>query len=86
MARSSPARRPSSKATRRKSSKAPRRQTRSPADNNSIGNIKKSHERYLTLARAAEAAGDAVGIENLYQHAEHYFRLLHARAAAEKAV
>ena len=29
---------------------------------------------YLDLARAAEAAGDAVAAQNYYQHAEHYVR------------
>ena len=35
---------------------------------------KKSVEHYLALAREAEAAGDVVGSQNYYQHAEHYFR------------
>jgi hypothetical protein len=34
----------------------------------------RSYERYLTLARAEAVAGDSVGAENYYQHAEHYFR------------
>lgn len=50
------------------------------------GNIEKSHERYMTLARAAEAAGDAARIENLYQHAEHYFRLMRERAVPEQTI
>jgi hypothetical protein len=37
---------------------------------------KKSYERYMALARAARSAGDAIEIENYYQHAEHYFRLM----------
>lgn len=53
---------------------------RRPAKTNSTGNARKSHERYMTLARDAEAMGDAAGIENLYQHAEHYFRLMREQA------
>jgi hypothetical protein len=32
-------------------------------------------ERYVTLAREAAIGGDPIAAENLYQHAEHYFRL-----------
>jgi hypothetical protein len=32
-------------------------------------------ERYIALAREASTSGDRVASENLYQHAEHYFRL-----------
>lgn len=32
-------------------------------------------ERYVALAREATIADDRVATENLYQHAEHYFRL-----------
>lgn len=40
---------------------------------------KKSVEHYLALAREAEAAGDVVGSQNYYQHAEHYFRQAQSR-------
>lgn len=33
-------------------------------------------EKYVQLARDAQASGDPVGAENYYQHAEHYFRLI----------
>jgi len=36
---------------------------------------KSSYERYLALARAAAASGDAVEYENYLQHADHYYRL-----------
>ena len=39
-----------------------------------------SVERYLGLARAAEAAGDFVQSQYYYQHAEHYFRRENAKA------
>jgi hypothetical protein len=34
----------------------------------------RSYERYLALAQAQAQAGDRIGAENYYQHAEHYFR------------
>jgi hypothetical protein len=37
-------------------------------------NAKRSYERYIALAQAQAQAGDIVGAENYYQHAEHYFR------------
>src|SRR5437879_6238064 len=33
-------------------------------------------EKYIQLARDAQASGDPVAAENYYQHAEHYFRLI----------
>src|SRR5262249_27750099 len=35
-------------------------------------------ERYVSLAREASTSGDRVAAENLYQHAEHYFRVMSA--------
>ena len=35
-------------------------------------------ERYVALAREALTSGDRVAAENLYQHAEHYFRIMNA--------
>ena len=35
-------------------------------------------EKYLQLARDAQASADPVAAENYYQHAEHYFRLIAA--------
>src|SRR5437867_8386623 len=37
-------------------------------------------ERYVALAREALTSGDRVAAENLYQHAEHYFRVMNAAA------
>ena len=37
-------------------------------------NAQRSYERYLALAKAQAQAGDIVGAENYYQHAEHCFR------------
>jgi hypothetical protein len=36
-------------------------------------------ERYLALARGATASGDRIAAKNLYQHADHYFRINNAR-------
>ena len=46
-----------------------------------IGNAKRNYERYVTLARATALAGDSIEAENLYQHAEHYFRLMTEQVA-----
>jgi uncharacterized protein DUF4167 len=35
-------------------------------------------DKYIQLARDAQASGDPVGAENYFQHAEHYFRLIAA--------
>jgi hypothetical protein len=41
-----------------------------------VQNFHKSYERYLSLARAEALAGDRIGAENYFQHAEHYFRAM----------
>ncbi len=51
-----------------------------PSQANVFVNAKKSYERYISLARAAASTGDAIEAENLYQHAEHYFRLMTQQA------
>src|SRR6266567_3910642 len=42
------------------------------------GNAYQVFERYVAMAREAQASGDRVAAENLYQHAEHYFRVMNA--------
>jgi hypothetical protein len=42
------------------------------------GNAYQVFERYVSLAREAAASGDRIAAENLYQHAEHYFRVMNA--------
>ena len=44
------------------------------------GNAHQLLERYLVLARDAQAAGDRVAAKNYSQHAEHYFRVINAGA------
>ena len=34
----------------------------------------KQYEHYMNLARETAQAGDRVEAENLYQHAEHFYR------------
>jgi hypothetical protein len=46
------------------------------------GNAYQVFERYVALAREAAAGGDRIAAENLYQHAEHYFRVLNANGEA----
>lgn len=38
-------------------------------------------DQYLMRARAASQAGERIEAENLFQHAEHYFRLIKGTAA-----
>jgi hypothetical protein len=40
------------------------------------GNAYQVFERYIALAREAASSGDRIAAENLYQHAEHYFRVM----------
>jgi hypothetical protein len=39
------------------------------------GSAHQIFERYVALAREATIGGDRVAAENLYQHAEHFFRV-----------
>ena len=48
------------------------------------GNASQVHEKYLTLARDALAADDRISSENYFQHAEHFYRILHANADGQK--
>ena len=53
----------------RKSMMRPSTRRSAPTD------AKRSHLRYLELARAATLQGDPIAAENYYQHADHYFRV-----------
>jgi Domain of unknown function (DUF4167) len=48
------------------------------------GNAYQVFERYVALAREAAASGDRITAENLYQHAEHYFRVMNANGDANQ--
>jgi len=39
-------------------------------------NARQQYERYLARAREAQVAGNVVEMENCYQHAEHYLRVM----------
>ena len=39
-------------------------------------NAQRNYERYLALAQTEAQAGNLIGAENCYQHAEHYFRMM----------
>jgi hypothetical protein len=41
-----------------------------------VQTARKNYERYMELARAEALAGNTVGAENYFQHAEHYFRAM----------
>ena len=46
---------------------------------NGSANAQRNYERYMALAREAALSGDNVEMENCYQHAEHYFRVMKER-------
>jgi len=48
------------------------------------GNPHQIFERYVALAREAFTSGDRVAAENLYQHAEHYFRVMNASGEGQE--
>src|SRR5438067_834105 len=48
------------------------------------GNAYQVFERYIAMAREAQTSGDRVAAENLYQHAEHYFRIMNAQGDAQQ--
>jgi uncharacterized protein DUF4167 len=56
-----------------------RPQAPSRVQRNNPENVRRNYERYVTLAREARVRGDLVEIENCYQHAEHYFRVMNER-------
>src|ERR1700716_1343491 len=47
------------------------------------GNAYQVFERYVAMAREAQTSGDRVAAENLYQHAEHYYRIMNAQGEGQ---
>ena len=47
------------------------------------GNAYQVFERYIAMAREAASAGDRIAAENLYQHAEHYYRIMQANGGVD---
>ena len=41
-----------------------------------FANARNNYERYSSLAKDAARRGDVIEAENLYQHAEHYYRVM----------
>jgi Domain of unknown function (DUF4167) len=39
-------------------------------------NARRNYDRYIALAKEASSSGDMIEMENCYQHAEHYFRVM----------
>ena len=39
-------------------------------------NARNNYERYTSLAKDAARRGETIEAENLYQHAEHHFRVM----------
>jgi hypothetical protein len=48
-------------------------------------NARQQYERYLARAREAQVAGDVVEMENCYQHAEHYLRVMRGTGDERRA-
>lgn len=48
------------------------------------GSASHVYEKYLQLARDANAQGDRVAAENYLQHAEHYYRIMAAAAQQQQ--
>ena len=64
----------------------PQQWTRSVArpESNGSQSARRNYERYVALAQAEVQAGNLIGAENYYQHAEHYFRSMSADAEATR--
>ena len=48
-------------------------------------NARQQFDRYLDRAREAQLSGDEVGMENWYQHAEHYLRVMRGEGDDRRA-
>lgn len=48
------------------------------------GSASQVFEKYLALARDAQSAGDRIGAENFFQHAEHYYRILNVNTQSDR--
>ncbi len=48
------------------------------------GSASQIYEKYMHYARDAQTAGDRIRAENLYQHAEHYYRIMAANMPKER--
>lgn len=48
------------------------------------GSASQIYDKYIQYARDAQTAGDRVKAENLYQHAEHYYRIVQANLPKDR--
>lgn len=48
------------------------------------GTATQIYDKYVTLARDAQSAGDRIRAESLLQHAEHYYRVMKSMAPTEQ--
>ena len=53
-------------------------------DRRAFVSAEQNYERYSALARKASSRGDRVAMENFYQHAEHYFRVMRVASACDE--
>lgn len=51
---------------------------------NGAGNPRQHYERYLARAHEAQLAGDEIEMENCYQHAEHFFRVMRGAGGTDE--
>jgi len=63
-------------------SKWPRKQQRPQIGRQ---NARQQYERYPARARDAQVAGEVVEMENCYQHAEHYLRVMRGTGDERRA-
>lgn len=52
---------------------------RSSTPGRDAGSAARNYARYIALAKEAAVRGDTIEMENCYQHAEHYFRMMRER-------
>ncbi len=48
------------------------------------GNAHQVYEKYLAMARDAQAMGDRIMEENYHQHADHYFRIINNESQEDR--
>ena len=56
---------------------------RGPNDQKVFASAERNYQRYSALAREASLRGDMVAMENFYQHAEHYFRVMRTTSGSD---
>ncbi len=57
-----------------------RPQQQSRNHSNGSASAQRNYDRYIALAREAASSGDRVEMENCYQYAEHFLRVMNERA------